>query len=118
MATVDFICGSLVGVLSECACTFRVFSVGNCDTLQADIRSKMEENVLDPEKLQRFAITGADADFDEALGSGKIPKSGYVSVKSSKRPDGKDQQKVGKAEKAKRKKGADFKRPGGKKSKH
>ncbi|XP_024376532.1 RNA cytidine acetyltransferase 1 isoform X1 [Physcomitrium patens] len=92
--------------------------ISGAKKVEADIRSKMEENVLDPEKLQRFAITGADADFDEALGSGKIPKSGYVSVKSSKRPDGKDQQKVGKAEKAKRKKGADFKRPGGKKSKH
>ena len=91
--------------------------------LQADIRSKMEENMLDPEKLQQFAITGADADFDEALGGGKIPKSGYVSVKSSglKHSDGKDSSKDGKGDKAgkeKRKKGGDFKRPGGKKSKH
>lgn len=78
--------------------------------------------MLDPEKLQQFAITGADADFDEALGSGKLPKSGYVSVKSSgaKLSDGKESAaKSGKAGKEKRKKGAaDYKRPGGKKSKH
>jgi hypothetical protein len=43
---------------------------------QADIRDKMEE--LDPEKLQQFAIAGTPADFDEALASGKIPKSGYL----------------------------------------
>lgn len=87
--------------------------------LQADIRSKMEETMLDPEKLQQFAITGADADFDEALGSGKLPKSGFVSVKSSgaKPSDGKDHSKGGKAGKEKRKKGADYKRPGGKRSK-
>ena len=66
--------------------------------LQADIRSKMEENMLDPVKLQQFAITVADADFDEALGGGKIPKSGYVSVKASgvKHSDGKDSSKDGK----------------------
>lgn len=90
--------------------------------LQADIRSKMDETLLDPEKLQQFAITGADADFDEALGGGKLPKSGYVSVKSSgvKHSDGKDGSKDGKSGKAgkeKRKKGGDYKRPGGKKPK-
>ncbi|KAG0616549.1 hypothetical protein M758_5G124300 [Ceratodon purpureus] len=96
--------------------------ISGAKKVEADIRNKMEENLLDPEKLQQFAITGADADFDEALGGGKIPKSGFVSVKSSgvKHSDGKDSArdgKGGKAGKEKRKKGGDFKRPGGKKSK-
>jgi len=99
-----------------------IFLIINVCIVQADIRSKMEETMLDPEKLQQFAITGADADFDEALGSGKLPKSGYVSVKSAgaKLSDGKDHSKGGKAGKAgkeKRKKVGDFKRPGGKRSK-
>lgn len=82
---------------------------------QADIRDKMEE--LDPERLQQFAIAGTPADFDEALASGKIPKSGYLSVKSGgvKKPDFKDKSKGGKADKEKRKKGGDHKRSGGKK---
>lgn len=93
-------------------------NVESCPVLcQADIRDKLEDNILDPEKLQRFAIAGMEAHFDEALAGGKMPKTGIVSVKSSgvKKPDGKDKSKGGKAGKEKRKKGGDFKRQGGKK---
>ncbi len=41
------------------------------------------EVMLDPDKLQQFAIAGTEAEFDEALAGGKLPQSGLLSVKSS-----------------------------------
>ncbi|OAE26338.1 hypothetical protein AXG93_4324s1040 [Marchantia polymorpha subsp. ruderalis] len=52
---------------------------------QANMMEKME-SLLQPENLQQFAISGREADFDEALkkGGGKLPKSGFLSVKGTK----------------------------------
>lgn len=45
------------------------------------MREKVEA-LLQPEDLSRYAIRG-DAEFEEALSKGgKLPKSGYLSVKS------------------------------------
>ncbi|KAG6541499.1 hypothetical protein Mapa_017096 [Marchantia paleacea] len=52
---------------------------------QANMTEKME-SLLQPENLQQFAISGREADFDDALkkGGGKLPKSGFLSVKGTK----------------------------------
>lgn len=47
------------------------------------MKAKMDDATLNPEHLQKYAI---EVDFGSALknGSGKIPSSGLVSVKSSR----------------------------------
>ena len=45
------------------------------------IREEMRAQ-LDPEDLKQFAIRGAEADFEEALG-GRTPTPGTLHVKSS-----------------------------------
>ena len=45
------------------------------------MRAQMQAQ-LDPEDLRRFAIQGAEDDFEEALG-GRTPSSGILNVKSS-----------------------------------
>jgi N-acetyltransferase 10 len=83
---------------------------------QEDMREKMEV-MLDPDKLQQFAIAGTEAEFDEALAGGKLPQSGLLSVKSSgaKKADRKEKAKGGKAGKEKRKTDTS-KRPASKKA--
>ncbi|CAM6032806.1 unnamed protein product [Sphagnum compactum] len=84
--------------------------------VQEDMREKMEV-MLDPDKLQQFAIAGTEAEFDEALAGGKLPHSGLLSVKSSgaKKADRKEKTKGGKAGKEKRKTDTS-KRPASKKA--
>lgn len=75
------------------------------------------EVMLDPDKLQQFAIAGTEAEFDEALAGGKLPQSGLLSVKSSvaKKADRNEKAKGGKAGKEKRKTDTS-KRPASKKA--
>ncbi|GAQ78702.1 N-acetyltransferase 10 [Klebsormidium nitens] len=82
----------------------------------ADVEAAMREKVealLQPEDLSRYAIRG-DAEFEEALSKGgKLPKSGYLSVKS-KGPANGLEAKASDAREGKRK---DKDRKEGKKSK-
>ncbi|CAM6087692.1 unnamed protein product [Calypogeia fissa] len=56
---------------------------------QVDLKEKME-SMLNVENLQKYTIAGREADFDEVLqqGVGKIPKSGFVSVKGTRQQVG------------------------------
>lgn len=50
--------------------------------VKAEMREKLED-LLNPEELQQYAISGREAEFGEALSkSGKLPKSGILSVKT------------------------------------
>ncbi|KAL3697204.1 hypothetical protein R1sor_011280 [Riccia sorocarpa] len=62
-----------------------------------EAHASMMESLLEPEKLQQFAISGREADFDDALrkSGGKLPKSGFLSVKGTgeKSKDKKEKEK-------------------------
>lgn len=42
------------------------------------------DGMLNPERLQKYAISDKEADFEKALQNGKISTSGVISVKSNK----------------------------------
>lgn len=51
--------------------------------VQDEMKAKLD-GMLNPERLQKYAISDKEADFEKALQNGKISTSGIVSVKSNK----------------------------------
>lgn len=69
------------------------------------------ESMLSPEKLDEFKITVDEKDFESALKPGKIPSSGFVSVKSSSEKRKRAHADDNKASKAQRKPKGGKKKP-------
>ncbi|KAL2531341.1 UPF0202 protein [Abeliophyllum distichum] len=51
--------------------------------VQDEMKAKLD-GMLNPERLQKYAITDKDADFEKALQNGKVSTSGIISVKSNR----------------------------------